>query len=227
MGKLILVPTPIDDESPLEPTALGLLKQAVSDKKSIICVEDAKPGRRRWLHWGLPREAIDEFVLFNEHTRREEQPQLIEKLSSGYDVYLMSDGGLPAFCDPGKELVNACHESNIKVTSTPFSNSVSLAMALSGFDHEKFVFQGFLPAKKEERARALKELVKEKRTQVLMDTPYRMVKLLNELSETCPDRELFLAMDLNQPKERLLRGKASLLAKNLDGLKAEFILIIS
>ena len=226
-GKLILIPTPIDDLSPLEPVALSLLQKASTDNKSVIAVEDAKPGRRRWLHWGLPREAIAEFVLYNEHTRKEELPLLIEKLRSGHDVYLMSDGGLPAFCDPGLELVDACHEKNITVTATPFCNSIALALALSGFNHDKFIFNGFLSAKKEERQIQLSELLKNKVTQVLMDTPYRLSKLISELAQLSPQKQVFLAMNLNHPNELLLRGPASLLQKKVEGQKAEFILVIS
>lgn len=227
MSSLTLIPTPIDDESPLEPIALELLKQASFDDKSIIAVEDAKPGRRRWLHWGLPREAIENFVLYNEHTRDQERSNLIGKLKEGYKVFLMSDGGLPAFCDPGRELVDSCHDRGIKVTSTPFSNSISLAIALSGFKHDKFLFGGFLPAKKDLREAEWKEILKNRMTQVLMDTPYRLTKTMEELAALSPQKQVFLALNLNQPNEVLFRGKASQLLKKVAGQKAEFILILS
>lgn len=227
MSSLTLIPTPIDDESPLEPVALALLQEASLDKQSIIAVEDAKPGRRRWLHWGLPRESIENFVLYNEHTREQECPKLIEKLKAGNKVYLMSDGGLPAFCDPGRELVDACHERGIKVTSTPFCNSIALAVALSGFKHDKFLFGGFLPAKKEQRELEWNEILKSKVTQVLMDTPYRLTKTMEELASLSPQKQVFLALNLNQSNEALFRGKASQLHKKVAGQKAEFILIIS
>lgn len=226
-GKLILVPTPIDDVSPLEPMALGLLKEATFDENCLIAVEDAKPGRRRWLHWGLPREAIAEFVLYNEHTRKNELGHLLERLLAGATVYLMSDGGLPAFCDPGRDLVDACHKRDIIVSATPFCNSVLLALALSGIKHDKFMFCGFLPAKKEERSEELKKIMQQRETQILMDTPYRLSKTLEEVALISPQKDVFLALNLNHKDELLLRGKASKVARKVSGLKAEFILVIS
>lgn len=228
-GKLTLIPTPIDEQSPLESIAFELLLKAATEEveKSIFAIEDLKPGRRRWLRWGLPRSQVENFTLYNEHTRKECQLELIKSLKSGKNVYLMSDGGLPAFCDPGRELVELCHQNKIKVTSTPFPNSISLALALSGLPHDQFFFRGFLPVKSDERAQALEKLKELDQTMILMDTPYRLKKLLEEVAEKLPGRELFLALDLNGENELLLRGSASSIFNGLDRAKGEFILIIS
>lgn len=222
-GKLTLVPTPIDMENQLEPVAFEALKNAVK-RGDIIAVEDAKPCRRRWVHWGLPREAIESFVLYNEHTREEEASSLIKELQSGKNVFLMSDCGLPAFCDPGRILVEMCHQSGIEVTSTPFANSISLAIALSGFDHDRFIFEGFVPRKDPERSKALKRILSQNETSVVMDTPYRLGKLLDELKEINGNREALLAMDLNKQEEKIVRDKISKLKAPDE--KKEFILVI-
>jgi 16S rRNA (cytidine1402-2'-O)-methyltransferase len=159
-GVLTLIPTPIDDESPLEALAFEALGQAF-EKGSVIAVEEAKTCRRRWIRWGLAKEAIVGFVLYNEHTSLEEAPKLLEELRNGRNVFLMSDCGLPAFCDPGRLLVELCHQNKIKVTATPFSNSVALALALSGFPHERFIFEGFIPARGVDRTKALKRILKQ------------------------------------------------------------------
>lgn len=223
---LILVPTPIDEENPLEGTALDLLKTACEDG-SFIAIEDLKPGRRRWIRWGLPREKVDDLILYNEHTRDELNQDLIQKMKSGKKLFLMSDGGLPAFCDPGQELVNLCHEHDIKVTSTPFYNSTILALALSGFPHQKFIFEGFLPAKKDERESALKKVLENRNTIILMDTPYRLKSLLLDLDKFSPRREIFLAMDLNAKEEALLRGTPKQISKKIENFKREFVLVLS
>ena len=225
-AKLYLIPTPIDDESPLEPVALAKLHQAVLDN-DIIAVEDPKPGRRRWLHFGLPREAIENFVHYNEHSRENELPRLIDNLKKGRNVFLMSDGGLPAFCDPGVELVDACHNNSIEVTATPFCNSISLAVSLSGFRLDQFLFCGFVPAKKELREESFQKLKAESRPLIIMDTPYRLVKTMEDVSRHFPERKAFLALNLNHPNQELLRGRPSLLQSRVKGKKAEFILIIS
>lgn len=206
-GKLTLIPTPIDDRSFLTLDAKETLLNRSID--SIICVEEHKTARRRWLHYGLPREDIDKFVLYNEHSRDKLCEELIVQLKQGQDVYLMSDCGLPAFCDPGKELVNSCHENNILVTATSFHNSTLLALALSGFNHDEFYFKGFLSANSGERQVQLKELLKEKQTIVLMDTPYRYKKIISDLRDLNLSRPIFVGLDLNGPNEFIYRGNVS------------------
>ncbi len=227
IGQLFLIATPIDEESPLEPIALDLLMKACTDyTNSILLIEDLKPCRRRWLRFGLPREAIDHFIQFNEHTQKELAPKIISDLMSGKNVYIMSDGGLPAFCDPGQVLVRMAHENAIKVSCTPHSNSISLAVALSGIDCSKFLFTGFLPKDGDERKRVLSEYESLNHAVVLMDTPYRLKRTLEEISEVMPNRKLFLGMDLNSSSEELLYGRASKILKKLNELKREFIIIL-
>ena len=224
-GKLTLIPTPIDDVSPLCEVAKSLLLEA-HDNGSIICVEELKEGRRRWLRYGLPREAIESFRLYNEHTYKEESSSLIQELKSGKNVFLMSDCGLPAFCDPGRSLVESCHRNNLKVTSSPFANSISLAVAMSGFPHDKFMFEGFVPAKSETRGSELKRIMKQKCVSIIMDTPYRLKKLVDELATINPHREAFIGLDLNAENELLIRGKLGQIQKKMAKEKREFVLLL-
>lgn len=225
-GVLTLVPTPIDDRHPLNPVAKSLLEQAI-EKKDIICVEEAKEGRRRWLRFGLPRETIEEFHLYNEHTRKEKKgEELISFLKKGKNVFLMSDCGLPAFCDPGQKLVERCHELKIKVTSTPFDNSIALAVALSGFPHGRFIFEGFIPVDSTLRAKAVKRIANQSEVSVIMDTPYRMKKLIDELARANPERMSFIGIELNQENERLVRGTLGDLSSKLAKEKKEFVMVV-
>src|SRR5688500_7229556 len=112
MRELILVPTPIQDDLPLEPVALERLKSDALKEEVLLLVEEHKIGRQRWLRWGLPREAIEKFILFNEHTQEKVQKEIIDSLKAGKRAYLLSDCGLPAFCDPGQALVDACHKAS-------------------------------------------------------------------------------------------------------------------
>lgn len=228
MSELILVPTPISDELPLEPVALDLLKEDALKDNVVLLVEEHKVARQRWLKWGLPREAIEKFELYNEHTSEKMKAEVLKHLKAGKKVYLMSDCGLPAFCDPGQNLVDSCHKQKIKVTSTPFPNSISLAVALSGFSHQRFSFSGFVPVKEPERTQWIKEELKRPETQVWMETPYRLRKLLEELVKLPVKREVFLAMDLGSKEERLLRGNVGELLKQIpEGEKREFVMVIS
>lgn len=228
MGELILVPTPIQEDHPLESVARERLLADALKENIILCVEEHKVGRQRWLKWGLPREAIEKFVLFNEHTQSKIQGDLIRELKSGKTIYLLSDCGLPAFCDPGQSLVDACHRNQLKVTSTPYPNSISLALALSGFSHQSFVFSGFVPIKEPERSEWMKKELKRPETLIWMETPYRLKKLIEELDKVKIEREIFLGCDLGGAEESLLRGSTASLLKRLEGQdKREFVMVIA
>lgn len=230
-GTLTLIPTPLSELGELEPVAFRVLNTAATEnnENSLFVIEDLKPGRRRWLSFKLPRETIEHFVLYNEHTAATAAKELLEKLKLGKNVFLMSDGGLPAFYDPGVELVNLCHQNNIKVTSTPFCNSVSLALALSGFSHRKFWFEGFLPIEASDRQSAIKNILNLKTTAILMDTPYRLKRVLEEFQSAwgSSKKKIFIAMDLNSANEELRRGTPKELLAVINDVKREFVIIVS
>lgn len=232
-GTLTLIPTPLSETGELEPVAFALLNKAAKEESenSIFVIEDLKPGRRRWLQFKLPRESVEGFVLYNEHTASVVSKELLGKLQSGKNVFLMSDGGLPAFYDPGVELVRLCHQNHIRVTSTPFFNSVVLALALSGFNHKKFWFEGFLPIEAADRSATLKKLLNLKDTSILMDTPYRLKRVLEELAEVwavCShSKKVFVAMDLNSDTEELRLGSPKDLLNAISNFKREFVIVIS
>ncbi|MBN22016.1 MAG: hypothetical protein CL678_12115 [Bdellovibrionaceae bacterium] len=228
-GSLTLVPTPINDEAPLEPIALNYLKKIALNTNHILLVEEPKVMRKKWLDWNLPREAIDSFEVYNEHHAGEKEKKIISKLKEGFSATLLSDCGLPAFCDPGQTLVDLCHKNKIKVTATPFSNSISLAVALSGFPHHNFLFLGFAPQKTNEFTPWIKEGLKKSKVVIFMDTPYRLEKTIQKLIDSKINAQLFLGIDLNMDSEILLRGKIHNIESELSGLtekKREFIAIL-
>lgn len=224
-GTLTLIPTPINSEVHLDQSAVNILSEAY-DNGALILVEEHKVARRRWIKEGLPREAIDKFELYNEHSFDTCGELAVKALKSGRNVMLMSDCGLPAFCDPGRKLVDRCHREKITVTSAPFANSISLALALSGFNHDRFIFEGFIAIKKSERSKELKRILSQKVTSIVMDTPYRMERLLTEVNNINPEQEIFLAMNLNSADEQLLRGAVSKVKEQVKIQKSEFILIL-
>lgn len=229
VSKLILIPTPLDESLPLEQVAYGLLLQDCLKSDVLILVEEHKVGRQRWLKWGLPREAIDRFFLFNEHTQEDSREQIVSQILKGKTVYLMSDGGLPAFCDPGQKLVRACHEKKITVTSTPFPNSISLALALSGLEHNKFNFAGFLSTDPSQRKKELDQLASRNETSIVMDTPYRLKALLTDIAASrLKGRAFFLATNLNSSNEKNVFGSLTEITRASESIhKPEFVLVIS
>lgn len=223
-GTLTLIPTPICDERTFSETVKSGLLDAY-ENSGIIVVEEHKIARRKWIKNELPREAIDQFICLNEHTKKEVQPQIMSELRAGKNVYLLSDCGLPAFCDPGQELVSECHDEEIKVTAFPFDNSIALALALSGFDHSRFVFEGFIS--RENREKEWKRILSSKSTIIVMDTPYRLKRVLEEMEKMVLSREVFVGIDLNTANELLVRGSIKLVVKKLQDInKREYVIVI-
>lgn len=228
-GRLILIATPIDDETILHPKAIEIIEKSLANGAAIF-VEELKECRRRWLRYGLERSHIEDFKLYNEHTYNDASSEAISILKKGTDVLLMSDCGLPAFCDPGRSLVERCHLSGITVTASPFENSIALAISLSGFPHDRFVFEGFLPVDAQKRSKSLERIVKAHEVAVIMDTPYRMKKLIDELDKTTAkfncSREVFIGMNLNSSQEKLYRGTPKKLNSILEKSKEEFVMVL-
>src|SRR5690606_10127498 len=130
-------------------------------------------------------------------------------------VALVSDCGTPGFCDPGADLVEACHQAKVPVHGLPGASSLMVLLSVAGQRVDKFVFYGFLPTKQEDRARALKELASTRQALVLMETPYRCQKLFQDLSDTFANRFCVVGLNLTQENERVYRGKGKEVAKAL------------
>lgn len=228
---LILLPSPLNDQTPLLGEVRDFLAQQIlrGPEEVLVLVEDIKPGRRRWLNSGLPREWVEHLVTYNEHDREERLERVRRYLKAGKLVALMSDGGMPCLNDPGVELVALAHELNVSVRSLAYSHSPTLALALSGLVAEQYVFRGFPPRDKTLRSDFLREVGQERRVQILMDTPYRLERLLAELSalEGTGGRFAVLAMDLESEAQEVARGTLSELDSRFRGQKREFILVLS
>jgi len=230
MGKLTLIPTPLNPSHLLHPENISILSEAIKRENSIVLIEDAKATRSRWTSWGLPREYIEKLIEFNEHTQEKLTSHIIKKLKKNFDVYLISDEGMPAFCDPGTKLVDECHLNNITVGSGVFENSLILALALSGFDTARFKFSGFPPKDKPSRKVWFQRFIEESDCVCLMDTAYRLERVLSEVKEADSGtrRNTYLvASELNRPSEKIMRGSITKLLKYFAGSKRDFILVKS
>lgn len=229
-GVLHLIPTSVTESGSLTVEVANLLIEAWENGAGI-CVEDEKPGRRRWLAWGLPREAIADFITYNEHSRDELDPKLTAELKNGRDLFLMSDGGTPGFCDPGRSLITSCHQSNIPVCMINCDNSLLPAVALSGFTEGAFEFLGFPPKESAERALFFKKMFERPHCQVFMDTPYRLKKVLSEINEACPGQQRkrghFLLMDIERESEQYLWGPLDQILKTPELGKREFVWVLA
>lgn len=214
---LYIVATPIGNYQDITVRALDVLKSV-----DLIIGEERKEVSKLCKFLSLGEKPYE---LLNEHSTTKDVEALVE-LCRHKNVALVSDCGTPVFCDPGAQLVELCRKKNISMTTLPGASSLMGLLSLSSARLNQFVFEGFLPAEKEARQKRLSELKKEKRAVVLMDTPYRLEKLLSEIADTQPERKILLVKDLTLANESTQEGKATKLLEANRGQKAEFLILL-
>jgi 16S rRNA (cytidine1402-2'-O)-methyltransferase len=196
-GKLYIVPTPIGNLEDMTLKAIRVLKEA-----ELILAEDTRTSLRLLEHYGI-KNVLKSHHKFNEHgTVRD----IAVKIEAGISVALISDAGTPGISDPGFLLVRTCLENGIEVECLPGATAFVPALVNSGFPCDRFVFEGFLPQKKG-RQKRLSALVDEKRTIILYESPFRLVKLLEEMSLVFGnDRKCCVCRELTKIYEENVRG---------------------
>ncbi len=200
----------------LIPTSLGQTRPGLfASEHIVLCstlklffVEREKSARAflKELELGVDQSAL-RILEFDKHEPEKGLEEMIQLLQSGQDAGLMSEAGLPCVGDPGYLLVRKAQKAGIKVLPLPGPSSFMLALMGSGFSGQQFCFRGYLPIDKAERRQLIKKMQKEAtegNTQIFMETPYRNMKLLEELLETLPENSpLCIACDLSLPSEML------------------------
>lgn len=216
---LYVIATPIGN-----PEDMTLRGQRLIDEADFIIGEEAKPTRKLLKSIGLsPQKPME---LLNEHSKSEDIMQLAEKCK-GQNVALVSDCGTPGFCDPGAGLVAYCRKLDIDVKSIPGPSSLTALLSVSGQRLDQFYFRGFLPSKTELRQKALKTLSQITEPIILMDTPYRLKKTLEDCRLHFKKRKLILGVKMSFAEEAVFIGTAQEILKKIKHEKAEFILIVS
>lgn len=219
IGKLYIVPTPIGNLQDITYRAVELLKTV-----DIILAEDTRQTKKLTNHYGIDK-MLWSHHKFNEHKATE---SLINRLKSGSNFALVSDGGTPGISDPGFFLVRACLENNIEVETLPGAVAFVPALINSGFPTDKFVFEGFLPHKKG-RKTLLEQIALEKRTVILYESPHRIVKTLEQIvAYIGPTRPISISRELTKTFEETKRGTASELLAYFqkNSPKGEFVVVI-
>ena len=219
--KLFLVSTPIGNYDDITLRALNTLE----DIDFIIC-EEYKEARRLLSHYKIEKELI----ALNEHNENEVVDEILLKINEGKSAALISDCGTPLFSDPGHLLVDMCIAQKIEIIPIPGANSLLPALIGSGFDFEKFYYYGWLSPKKHIRRKQLLDLKRIKEVIVLMDTPYRLKRLLDDVVNLIGKNvPVVLAYNLTMADEKYYRGNAERVLAIADkkNLKGEFVLIIN
>ena len=207
-GKLYLIPTPLGDNDPAEVLPGSVMEKACS--LHVFVVEETRTARRFLSRYGLKGHIGElEFHELNEHSSAADIEALGALFDSGEDVGLLSEAGLPAVADPGAELVGLCHRRGIEVVPLVGPSSLMLALMASGLNGQSFAFCGYVPAKTEERRSALKALEKQsaaaRRSQIIIETPYRNDSLLADMLQTlAPRTRLCIAADITLPYQFIM-----------------------
>jgi 16S rRNA (cytidine1402-2'-O)-methyltransferase len=221
MDKLFIVSTSIGNYDDITIRAVNVLK-----KVDFIICEEYKEARRLLAHLKINKE----LVALNEHNEDEITDEIIKEILDGKTAALISDCGTPLFSDPGHLLVQLCVSQNIRIVPIPGANSLLPALIGSGFDFEKFYYYGWLSPKKDIRRKQLLDLKRMKEVIVLMDTPYRLQRLLADIANMFGRQTpVVLAYELTMKNERYYRGSAEkvLHAAQKNNLKGEFVLIVN
>ena len=220
---LYVVATPIGNLEDISPRAIDVLHKA-----DLIAAEDTRHSSKLLKAMGISTP----MTSYHDHNQTSKTPYLIEKLMSGLDIALISDAGTPLISDPGYRLVRAAQDQGIKVLSVPGPSAVTAALAVCGLATDRFVFEGFLPARVLARQRALHGLEAETRTMVFYETPHRVIECVADMLEIFgPDRELCLVRELSKHYETTLRstiaGIDEILAKDPNQHRGELVLVLA
>lgn len=220
MSKLYIVPTPIGNLDDITLRAIKVLSEA-----DFILAEDTRTTSFLLKHLGIEKKLYSHHK-FNEHAT---SASVAEAIGEGRTVALVSDAGTPGISDPGFLLVRTCVEAGIEVETLPGATAFVPALVQSGFPCDRFCFEGFLPQKKG-RTKRLQELSEETRSIIFYESPYRVVKCLEQLAEVFgSERKVSVSRELTKKFEQTVRGT---LAEVLDHFrehepKGEFVIVVA
>jgi probable S-adenosylmethionine-dependent methyltransferase, YraL family len=197
MSKLTVVPTPVGNLEDMTIRAIRVLKEA-----DLILAEDTRTTSILLKHYEI-QSHLQSHHKFNEHQTAE---RIAERIKAGENVALVSDAGTPSISDPGFLLVRECVRKGVEVECLPGATAFIPALVVSGLPSDRFCFEGFLPVKKGRHTRLL-EIASEERTSIIYESPYRLIKTLNQLSEVCgSNRPVSISREISKRFEETVRG---------------------
>lgn len=220
MSKLYLIPTPIGNLEDITLRALRILKEA-----DILLAEDTRTSGFLLKHYGIEKK----IYAHHKHNEHKTVNFISQEILSGKSVALMSDAGTPGISDPGFLLVRECIKNNIEVECLPGPTAFIPALVQSGLPCERFVFEGFLPHKKGRKTK-FEALAHEDRTIILYESPYRVIKTLEQIIEYLgAERRVCVSRELTKKFEENVRGtvKEVLEYFKTKEPKGEFVIIIA
>lgn len=220
MSKLYIVPTPIGNLEDMTFRAVNVLKAV-----DVILAEDTRKTAFLLKHFSIENRLMAHHK-FNEHRS---VSALAERIAAGETIALVTDAGTPSVSDPGFLLVRECVTQNIDIECLPGATAFVPALVVSGLPSDKFCFEGFLPHKKG-RQKRLKQLAAEERTMVFYESPYRLLKALQQMAEHFgSERQAAVSRELTKHYEETRRGTLAQLAAHFETTlpKGEFVITVA
>lgn len=219
MSKLYIVSTPIGNLKDITLRALDVLKEV-----DFIACEDTRVTSILLKNYEIQKELIS-LNAVNETSKID---YILNRIKNGESCALVSDAGTPCISDPGARLASTAIKNNIDIIPVPGATAVITSLSVSGLPSDSFIFEGFIPQKKG-RQKKLKELAEEERTIIIYESVYRIEKLLNELNDYMPHRQLVLCRELTKKFEEIRRGTPSALLESFSEKvnKGEFVIVIA
>jgi 16S rRNA (cytidine1402-2'-O)-methyltransferase len=216
---LYIVGTPIGNLGDITLRALETLKAV-----NLIVAEDTRHTRKLLDHFEI-RTPMASCHRFNEASRVD---LILSRIRAGEAVALVTDSGMPSVSDPGARVVAACRQAGVRATVVPGPSSVTAAVALSGMESGGFVFEGFLPHKSGQRRRRIAALMASEHPLVFFESPYRLLKLMDEIEQTLGNRRVFVARELTKHFEECLSGTPAEIreAFRSRAVKGELVVIV-
>ncbi len=220
MPKLFVIPTPVGNLEDITLRALRLLREV-----NLILAEDTRTTSVLLHHYDIHTPMLSHHK-FNEHQTVD---TIVERLQKGESVALVSDAGTPAISDPGFLLVRACVAADIEVECLPGATAFVPALVDSGLPCDRFCFEGFLPQKKGRQTK-LTELAAETRTMIFYESPFRVLKTLEQLAECLGnDRKASVSREISKKFEETVRGTLAELVQHFKEHppKGEFVIVVA
>ena len=215
---LYLIPTPIGNMEDITLRAINVLKNV-----EVIFSEDTRVTGLLLKHLEIKKKLIANHN-FNEDVNLD---KLIEYLSNGYDVAVVSDRGTPAISDPGYALVKCAIENNYNVVALPGATAFVPALIVSGLDISTFTFYGFLNNKSSKRKKELNDLKYHKETLIFYESPHRIKEMLEDILEVMGNRKISISREISKKFEEVIRGNVSDIIEHLVDIKGEIVVIVS
>ncbi|WP_286221918.1 16S rRNA (cytidine(1402)-2'-O)-methyltransferase [Marinobacter apostichopi] len=221
-GVLYIVATPIGNLDDLSSRAVSVLNRV-----DVVAAEDTRHSGRLLQHLGLHKRLI----ALHDHNERDRAGSLLEELEAGRSVALISDAGTPLISDPGYVLVREARSRGLKVSPIPGACALVAALSAAGLPTDRFLFVGFLPAKRSGRRAALEQQVRETATLVFYESPHRILDAVSDIAAVFgEEREVVLGRELTKAFETFYSGSVAEVLATLEadphGTKGEFVVMI-